>query len=157
MAPLESMTVGTIRGSGETRRSSRPPPRSSLSAPATESVPPTVQRTAIKLPSVSNWPFHSFVFRLSEVAMAVRYFLGVPTTALVVVGLCTSSGLVERSSPPRAGMSIANMGHLTCRYALPRRGRSFQCTMISRPESDRNLSCELLIDMTRHLLGRPFP
>ncbi|KAJ5754978.1 hypothetical protein N7533_004521 [Penicillium manginii] len=44
--------------------------------------------TATKLPaSVSNWPFHSFVFRFSEVAMAVRYLLGVPTTALVVVGL----------------------------------------------------------------------
>jgi hypothetical protein len=32
--------------------------------------------------------------------MAVRYFLGVPTTALVVVGLCKSSGHVEHFSPP---------------------------------------------------------
>lgn len=93
----------------------------------------------------SNWPFHSFVFRLSEVAMAVRYILGVPTTALVVVGLCTSALAEHFQQPPGAGMSIANIGHLTCRYALPRRRRSFQCTIITRFQSDRYFSASFLL------------
>lgn len=39
--------------------------------------------------STSARPIHSFVFRLQEVAMALTYFFGLSTAALVVVGLCT--------------------------------------------------------------------
>lgn len=115
---IDKSKSGQLKRAVDLGKQTWPPPPNGAVNPlrATESIPPpptpiraTSSLIGASLTQHTPRPFHSFIFRLSEVAMYPRYLYGVVTTAFVVVGLCMFHHVSESLGDPTANLTVLDI------------------------------------------------